>query len=384
MGEKHTGLALRFISGKYQGNEFPLKANQEIIVGRGSEFDIVLVEDMVSRKHAKFVTGSDYVILQDLGSTNGSFVNGERIRKIRLREGDRILVGTSILKLVPYKGESIEDDLLSELDSPPLALPPHKETKQVAAFDPSKALPPPDMAPPSLDFIPRSPSSSASNSQLNAAAPSFGGSGAFAQAAPAPVSPVDDFDPPAPPPEFGQASMTGELSETPLADLLEIFVMGRKNAVLLVTQERRQGRLHFRNGRVVYATIGNDPTVQAVKAAMRILSWTTGTYGLYPPKDDAIHQEIDEDTLDLQKRAQRQSDQVRRHKQELPANTHNLKLAVPLRSPLRDLRPDYLDTLQLIHNYSVLDSILNKSQHSDVETYQHLAYLYKHSYIQAQ
>ena len=101
---KEDGLpkryALRFISGKYQGGEFPLHPNREIVIGRSSDLDMVLVEDMVSRKHAKISVSDDQIVIQDLGSTNGTFVNGERIKKTRLRENDRILVGTSILKLV--------------------------------------------------------------------------------------------------------------------------------------------------------------------------------------------------------------------------------------------------------------------------------------------
>jgi pSer/pThr/pTyr-binding forkhead associated (FHA) protein len=92
--------ALRFISGKYQGGMFPLRPNREIVIGRSSDLDMVLVEDMVSRKHAKIVTSNNRVSIQDLGSTNGTFVNGEKVKKARLREGDRILIGTSILKLV--------------------------------------------------------------------------------------------------------------------------------------------------------------------------------------------------------------------------------------------------------------------------------------------
>src|SRR5205814_5656056 len=92
--------ALRFISGKYQGGEFPLRMDREIIIGRSSDLDMVLVEDMVSRKHAKIATTSGQVIIQDLGSTNGTFVNGEKIKKVLLKEGDRILIGTSIIKMV--------------------------------------------------------------------------------------------------------------------------------------------------------------------------------------------------------------------------------------------------------------------------------------------
>jgi pSer/pThr/pTyr-binding forkhead associated (FHA) protein len=93
--------ALKFISGKYQGGEFPLKAEKQIVIGRSSELDMVLVEDMVSRKHARIsVNGTGHISIEDLGSTNGTFVNGEKVKQATLKEGDRILIGTSILKLI--------------------------------------------------------------------------------------------------------------------------------------------------------------------------------------------------------------------------------------------------------------------------------------------
>jgi hypothetical protein len=78
--------------------------DKQIIVGRSSDLDMVLVEDMVSRKHAKIQLTGDQIWIEDLGSTNGTFVNGEKIKRSRLKEGDRVLVGTSILKLVVSDG----------------------------------------------------------------------------------------------------------------------------------------------------------------------------------------------------------------------------------------------------------------------------------------
>lgn len=98
MGE--VRYALRFMSGKYEGGEFPLEPNREFIIGRASSIDMTLVEDMVSRHHAKITTAGREILIEDLGSTNGTFVNGEKISRVELRVGDRILVGTSIIKLV--------------------------------------------------------------------------------------------------------------------------------------------------------------------------------------------------------------------------------------------------------------------------------------------
>jgi hypothetical protein len=101
-------LALRFISGKYQGGEFPMVPNKEIVVGRSSDLDMVLVEEMVSRKHARIAYENDAVVIEDLGSTNGTFVNGEKIKRAQLKEGDRVLIGTSILKVIVMDGSSHE------------------------------------------------------------------------------------------------------------------------------------------------------------------------------------------------------------------------------------------------------------------------------------
>ncbi|AKU90219.1 DUF4388 domain-containing protein [Vulgatibacter incomptus] len=103
-------FALKFISGKYQGGELPLSPGKEVRIGRSSELEIVLVEEMVSRKHARLFTDEDGPVLSDLGSTNGTFVNGERVSETRLKEGDRFLIGTSIFKVVTMDPGSIPLD----------------------------------------------------------------------------------------------------------------------------------------------------------------------------------------------------------------------------------------------------------------------------------
>lgn len=93
-------LVLRFISGKDYGREIPLPSGREIIVGRISEADLLILDDKVSRKHAKISTQGDQILIEDLESRNGTFVNGARIKSTPLAEGDEIQIGSSRIKIV--------------------------------------------------------------------------------------------------------------------------------------------------------------------------------------------------------------------------------------------------------------------------------------------
>ena len=94
----------------------------EVVIGRSSDLDMVLVEDMVSRRHARITTFGSEIYIEDFGSTNGTFVNGEKVTKSRLKEGDRILVGTNIIKLVHRdRSEPAGQDLRSSGGTPPVA-----------------------------------------------------------------------------------------------------------------------------------------------------------------------------------------------------------------------------------------------------------------------
>ncbi|MBK6922694.1 MAG: DUF4388 domain-containing protein [Deltaproteobacteria bacterium] len=92
-------FVLHFVRGKYQGQDFALEAGKAVIAGRSTEADLVLSDDAVSRKHARFHGARGRIWVRDLGSRNGTLVNGERVLQHCLREGDRIAIGSSLAKV---------------------------------------------------------------------------------------------------------------------------------------------------------------------------------------------------------------------------------------------------------------------------------------------
>ena len=101
---------LRFISGKYQGGTYQLTDGDEVVMGRGMDAGLTLFEEMVSRHHARFSVEAGSVIVEDLRSKNGTFVNGERVERCELAVGDRILMGTSILRLEELSSDATQAD----------------------------------------------------------------------------------------------------------------------------------------------------------------------------------------------------------------------------------------------------------------------------------
>jgi len=68
-----------------------------VILGRGTDCDLRLVDPGVSRHHAEIRVEDGDVVLVDLGSTNGTFVNGQPVRRIALADGTRVTLGRTTL-----------------------------------------------------------------------------------------------------------------------------------------------------------------------------------------------------------------------------------------------------------------------------------------------
>ena len=78
--------------GKEAGTSYPLD-NKRITIGRKPENTVPVSDIKVSGVHAEIVFDGDLPVIRDLGSTNGTFLDGKKITEVVLSVGDRILVG---------------------------------------------------------------------------------------------------------------------------------------------------------------------------------------------------------------------------------------------------------------------------------------------------
>ncbi|WP_129779270.1 FHA domain-containing protein [Peristeroidobacter soli] len=73
------------------GNSREIQVKQETVLGRQAECDVLLTEGHTSRRHARLVQAEDGYWLEDLGSSNGTFINGNRISgRVKIASGDRL------------------------------------------------------------------------------------------------------------------------------------------------------------------------------------------------------------------------------------------------------------------------------------------------------
>lgn len=308
-------FALRFISGKYQGGEFPVEENRELVVGRSSDLDLVLVEEMVSRKHAKLKVVNGAIEIEDLSSTNGTFVNGERITSARLTEGDRVLIGSNILKVVSLAAE-------------------HPEPATRRGSEPN----------------------------IPARQPAKRG-------------------------DSSEARMTGDLTEIPLPDLLQLFGTSRKTAVLEINMESRIGKIYLKQGAIQHAEIVSmgigGASVEGVKALYRMIAWPTGTFELKPPETREFEHPLDVSVQEVLMEGFRQKDEYEQIRGRMPAWDETLSAARPMGVKLRDLAPQELDIFQCALEAQSVGATMDLSPLSDLETARVLVQLIEKGYLRA-
>lgn len=105
------------VTGKHPGRIFHL-VGHETIIGRSPSAAIHLDDKAISSQHAKILAAADHYVLVDLGSTNGTFVNGERVpanQPVRLEFNDSVQVAETIFAFLPSKGGAPVEEQTQQL-----------------------------------------------------------------------------------------------------------------------------------------------------------------------------------------------------------------------------------------------------------------------------
>jgi len=96
---KSSASVLVIISGRPLGKSFFL-TKEKIILGRELTSDISIGETSISRNHTEFVKTEEGITARDMGSTNGTFVNDQKIGEKLLEDGDLVRCGNTIFKFL--------------------------------------------------------------------------------------------------------------------------------------------------------------------------------------------------------------------------------------------------------------------------------------------
>jgi len=103
-GAVPSGASIRVARGFFEGLELPVDRDW-VVIGRGRSADVVIAEPTISRAHAAIGYDGEEFFVEDLGSTNGTAVNGKREPRIKLNSGDKIQLGKLLLQVTLPDGQ---------------------------------------------------------------------------------------------------------------------------------------------------------------------------------------------------------------------------------------------------------------------------------------
>ena len=405
------------VEGKLRGHIYDLPENSELYLGRGATFDIVIDEDMVSRRHARILTFHDRIVLQDLNSTNGTSVNQQRIQGAHhLQLGDMLTVGTCVLEVIQAPQGGMAPPRPS---SPSLVTNPgaaagstiglqaessvneyganYQDQAQMgynpSAFRPSQAMPQHGGVP----SVPTPPLSAQPNNYGN-----FGG----AQNSPSAPRSAGYHQPHLPQQggSFnGMASLSGsrprmksEVGSFPSADvadvltLVERLIERRHDGVLaLFDPEEREGSIYFRGGRLYFATYEDphrvvDIPLAPLQCLIKLCCWSQGRFKVKNMSAlPSFEQEMNEDSRSLIERVRHNCIEMNQLRAQLPPLNSSLSVSHPLNPLLTALTPDQLYLFQLALNQYDVRSLIECHPQGEREGITSLLFLLDQAYLKS-
>ncbi len=93
-------VVLRIIDGPQAGASFELREGQRALLGRGDRSDFRILDSWASRVHCAITCRPDGVLVEDLNTKNGTYVNGKQVDRARLTDGSLVQIGTTTVQVL--------------------------------------------------------------------------------------------------------------------------------------------------------------------------------------------------------------------------------------------------------------------------------------------
>lgn len=99
-GDSFEPTQIAIITGRNAGSSLPIDGKKELLIGRAASSDLIIGDEFASTMHAKLVLVGEDWVLQDLNSTNGTFLDGKKVTTpATVRGGMNIRIGTTNFEL---------------------------------------------------------------------------------------------------------------------------------------------------------------------------------------------------------------------------------------------------------------------------------------------
>ena len=355
LGTDTDKIKFTFIKGKYSGGEFSIRDGQKLSIGRDISSDVAIVDSKVSRNHASITARDGKLFIEDHNSTNGTYVNGEKLSPstaTELKIGSNFSVGDSTILVgeEPAPNENAQEVSFKEnsfTKSRKMQEKTIPET-QIQIEDDEEAF----TLDESLQVItPSQPAAHAENDKVNI------GRLNLKKTTKSDIE-KDNL-------ANINTSSTGSLSAMDVADLLKILAQSASAGYLklnITSPFTEQIEVTISTTGIVACESITNKNFAQEKALSRALLAKDGEYSFKidnAPKDEAANRQLEDVFMEISN----QKGNLAKYRDI--ANRGKLEFANPIKGKLSDLSKTELDSLQFMVNSREIIKYLNAFPDND-------------------
>ena len=357
LGTDTDKIKFTFIKGKYSGGEFSIREGQKLSIGRDISSDVAIVDSKVSRNHASITARDGKLFIEDHNSTNGTYVNGEKLSPstaTELKIGSNFSVGDSTILVgeepapnenapeVSFKENSFtKSRKMQEKTIPETQIQIEDDDEEAFTLDESLQV-----------ITPNTQDSSANeNAKVNI------GKLNLKKTTKSDIE-KDNL-------AHANTSSTGSLSAMDVADLLKILAQSASAGYLklnITSPFAEQIEVTISATGIVACESITNKSFSQEKALSRALLAKDGEYSFKidaAPKDEASNRQLEDVFMEISN----QKENLTKYRNI--ANHGTMEFANPIKGKLSDLSKTELDTLQFMVNSREVIKYLNAFTDND-------------------